>query len=150
MFGFAADLVRLSVNAARERAREKAREKIKATYRVDIPDKNILWQIVNTAKLACDGNLDMTIRTQQVRDILVVRHEHRAVHCRPSATVKPTTPAQSGGSLSVERRQPDRPGRIHSLDRTNFDDDGEGLLRRGTSLQRPCAWCANQRRFPTP
>jgi len=51
-------------------AEQKAREKIKATYGVDIREKNILTEIVNMAKQGFGGNLDAAIRSQQVRDLV--------------------------------------------------------------------------------
>ncbi|MEK7755143.1 MAG: hypothetical protein AAB654_24665, partial [Acidobacteriota bacterium] len=53
--GFWAGVARLFVKGAQE----KAREKIKATYGVDISDNGILKQIVDTAKSAFGGNLDL-------------------------------------------------------------------------------------------
>ena len=64
--GFAAGIVRLFVKGAQE----KAREKIKALYGVDISDKGILKQIVDTAKSAYGGNLDLAIRSAQIRDLI--------------------------------------------------------------------------------
>ena len=64
--GALAGMVRLFVKGAEE----KAREKIKATYGVDISDKNMLKQIVDTAKQAFGGNLDLAIRSQQIRDLI--------------------------------------------------------------------------------
>ena len=57
--GFAAGMVRLFIKGAVE----KARQKIKDLYGVDIPDKALLQQIVDTAKQSYGGNLDMAIRT---------------------------------------------------------------------------------------
>ncbi len=51
-------------------AEEKAREKIKATYGVDIKDKGVLKQIVEMAKQSFGGNLDMAIRSEQVRELI--------------------------------------------------------------------------------
>jgi hypothetical protein len=64
--GALAGMVRLFVKGAEE----KAREKIKATYGVDISDKGVLKQIVDTAKQAFGGNLDLAIRSQQIRDLI--------------------------------------------------------------------------------
>jgi hypothetical protein len=62
--GFGAGLVRLFIKGATE----KARAKIKAAYSVDIADKAVLQDIVNTAKQAFGGNLDMAIRPKDVVD----------------------------------------------------------------------------------
>jgi hypothetical protein len=51
-------------------AQEKARQKIKATYGVDISDHGVLKQIVDMAKQGFGGNLDMAIRSQQIRDLV--------------------------------------------------------------------------------
>lgn len=51
-------------------ATDKAREKIKALYGVDIQSKNVLEKIVYLAKQGYGGNLDMAIRTQEVRDLI--------------------------------------------------------------------------------
>jgi hypothetical protein len=51
-------------------ATEKVREKVKATYGVDISDKNVLKQIADMAKQGFGGNIDMAIRSQQVRDLV--------------------------------------------------------------------------------
>lgn len=64
--GAAAGIVRLFVKGAEE----KARQKIKAVYGVDISDKAILKQIVETAKSAYGGNLDVAIQSQQVRELV--------------------------------------------------------------------------------
>jgi len=64
--GAMAGMARLFVKSAEE----KAREKIRATYGLDIRDKGILRQIVETAKQAFGGNLDAAIRSQQIRDLI--------------------------------------------------------------------------------
>jgi hypothetical protein len=94
--GFAAGIIRLFVKGARE----KARAKIKATYGVDIHDNGVLGQIVDMAKQAFGGNIDMAIRSQQVRDII----ELYAMSTGQKATglpvtMQPGTLVQSGGSL---------------------------------------------------
>jgi hypothetical protein len=64
--GFLAGLIGLF----RKSATEKAREKIKALYQVDIQDKGILKQIVEMAKQSFGNNLDMAIRSPQVRELI--------------------------------------------------------------------------------
>jgi hypothetical protein len=64
--GAVAVIVRLFVKGAVD----KAKEKIKALYGVDISDKGVLQQIVDTAKSAFGGNLDLAIRSPQVRDLI--------------------------------------------------------------------------------
>ncbi|MBN2118514.1 MAG: hypothetical protein JW730_18215 [Anaerolineales bacterium] len=84
----------------RKSAEKKAREKIKATYGVDIKDKGILKQIVEMAKQGFGGNLDMAIRSQQIRELI----ELYALTTGQNATgmpakMQPAFLAQSGGSL---------------------------------------------------
>jgi hypothetical protein len=64
--GLVAGIVRLFVKGAEE----KAKAKIKALYGVDIADKGVLKQIVDTAKSAFGGNLDLAIRSPQIRDLI--------------------------------------------------------------------------------
>jgi hypothetical protein len=94
--GAVAGLVRLFVKGAQE----KAREKIKATYGVDIREKNILAEIVNIAKQGFGGNLDMAIRSQQIRDLveLYALSTGQSTAGLP-ATVRPVSLLQQGGSL---------------------------------------------------
>jgi hypothetical protein len=94
--GAVAGLVRLFVKGAQE----KAREKIKATYGVDIRDKSILKQIVDIAKQAFGGNLDMAIRSQQIRDLveLYALSTGQSTSGLP-ATVRPVSLLQQGGGL---------------------------------------------------
>jgi hypothetical protein len=91
-----AGLVRLFVKSAEE----KAREKIKALYGVDISDKGVLKQIVDTAKQAFGGNLDMAIRSQQVRDLIQLYAMSTGQPTRGMpATAHPLDIVQTGGSL---------------------------------------------------
>jgi hypothetical protein len=94
--GAVAGLVRLFVKGAQE----KAREKIKATYGVDIREKNILAEIVNIAKQGFGGNLDMAIHSQQIRDLveLYALSTGQSTSGLP-ATVKPVSLLQQSGSL---------------------------------------------------
>ena len=88
-------------------AREKARAKIKATYGVDISDKALLQQIVDIAKQAYGGNLDMAIRSQQIRDL--VELYAMSTGQKPTGmpgTARPTTLAQMGGSLYQQNGSP--------------------------------------------
>lgn len=94
--GFAAGMIRKFIKGATE----KAREKIKATYGVDISDKAILQQIVETAKSAYGGNLDVAIQSQQVRELVEL---YAMTTGQPfggkSTQVRPVSIMQSGGSL---------------------------------------------------
>jgi hypothetical protein len=94
--GAVAGLVRLFVKGSQE----KAREKIKATYGVDIRDKGLLRQIVDIAKQGFGGNLDMAMRSQQIRDLveLYALSTGQTTSGLP-ATVRPVSLLQQGGSL---------------------------------------------------
>jgi hypothetical protein len=94
--GFAAGMVRLFIKGAVE----KARQKIKDLYGIDIPDKALLQQVVDTAKQRYGGNLDMAIRTDEIRDLikLYAMSTGQPTKGMP-ATVHPLELAQSGGSL---------------------------------------------------
>ena len=94
--GLVAGIVRLFVKGAEE----KVREKIKATYGVDIADKGVLRQIADMAKSAFGGNIDMAIRSQQVRDLiqLYAMSTGQKTSGMP-ANVQAVSVVQSGGSL---------------------------------------------------
>jgi len=101
----------------RKSAEQKAREKIKAVYGVDIREKNILTQIVEIAKQAFGGNLDMAIRSQQIRDLveLYAMSTGQSTAGLPP-TVKPVSLVEQGGSLfqqnasfSLDRIGPGQP-----------------------------------------
>jgi len=81
-------------------AEEEAREKIKATYGVDIRDKGVLRQIVDIAKQGFGGNLDMAIRSQQIRDLveLYALSTGQSTSGLP-ASVRPVSLLQQGGGL---------------------------------------------------
>ena len=64
--GAIAGLVRMF----RKSAEEKAKEKIKAAYGIDIRDKGVLKQIVQIAKESFGGNIDVAIRSSQIRDLI--------------------------------------------------------------------------------
>jgi ABC-type transporter Mla MlaB component len=94
--GAIAGVVRLFVKGAVE----KARQKIKDLYGVDISDKAVLQQIVDVAKQSCGGNLDMAIRTQQVRDLIQLYAMSTGQQTKGMpATVHPLDVVQTGGSL---------------------------------------------------
>ena len=94
--GAIAGIVRLFVKGAVE----KARQKIKDLYGVDISDKAVLQQIVDMAKQSCGGNLDMAIRTQQVRDLIQLYAMSTGQQTKKMpATVHPLDLVQTGGSL---------------------------------------------------
>jgi hypothetical protein len=81
-------------------AQEKARQKIKDLYGVDISDKAILQQIVDTAKQKYGGNLDMAIRTQEIRDLVSLYAMSTGQPTRGMpAGITPVSFMESGGSL---------------------------------------------------
>ncbi len=94
--GLVAGIVRLFVKGAEE----KAKAKIKALYGVDISDKGVLKQIVDTAKSAFGGNLDMAIRSPQIRDLIQLYA--MTTGQKPSGmpgSVTPLSLVEMGGSL---------------------------------------------------
>ncbi|HOQ47920.1 MAG TPA: hypothetical protein PK157_21605 [Bryobacteraceae bacterium] len=109
--GAIAGIARLFVKSAEE----KAREKIKATYGVDIRDKGILRQIVETARQTFGGNLDAAIRSQQVRDLveLYAMATGQSTAGLPP-TMRPVSLLQQGGALY---QQTFTAGAAPSLDR---------------------------------
>jgi hypothetical protein len=94
--GAVAGLFRMFVRGAQE----KARERIKATYGVDIREKNILAEVVNIAKQGFGGNLDLAIRSPQIRDLveLYALSTGQSTAGLP-ATMRPVSMLQQGGSL---------------------------------------------------
>jgi hypothetical protein len=94
--GAVAGIVRLFVKGATD----KAKEKVKALYGVDIHDKGVLQQIVDTAKSAYGGNLDLAIRSAQVRDLIQLYA--MTTGQKPKGmpgTVTPLSLVETGGSL---------------------------------------------------
>jgi hypothetical protein len=94
--GAVAGIVRLFVKGAVD----KAKEKIKALYGVDISDKGVLQQIVDTAKSAFGGNLDLAIRSPQIRDLIQLYA--MSTGQKPTGmpgTVTPVSLVETGGSL---------------------------------------------------
>ncbi|MBZ5625928.1 MAG: hypothetical protein LAQ69_45655 [Acidobacteriia bacterium] len=94
--GAVAGIVRLFVKGAAD----KAKEKIKALYGVDIADKGVLQQIVDMAKSGFGGNLDMAIRSPQIRDLiqLYAMTTGQKATGMPG-TVTPLSLVETGGSL---------------------------------------------------
>ena len=78
----------------------QAREKIKAVYGVDISDRAILRQIVDTAKSAYGGNLDVAIQSQQIRELVELYAMSTGQKMGGvSSQMRPVSLVQSGGSL---------------------------------------------------
>ncbi len=94
--GAVAGIVRLFVKSAEQ----KAREKIKAVYGVDISDKGLLRQIVETARSSFGGNLDVAIRSPQVWDLIELYALSAGQNARGlRAKIRPVSLVESGGSL---------------------------------------------------
>ncbi len=94
--GAVAGIVRLFVKGATE----KTKDKIKALYGVDISDKGVLKQIVDMTKSGFGGNIDMAIRTPQIRDLiqLYATSTGQKTTGMPG-TVTPLSLVETGGSL---------------------------------------------------
>jgi hypothetical protein len=88
------------VGLFRKSAEKKVREKVKATYGVDIQDKGVRQQIVEIAKQGFGGNLDMAIRSEQVRELveLYAMTTGQSTKGLP-AKMTPLSLVQAGGSL---------------------------------------------------
>jgi hypothetical protein len=81
-------------------AQEKTHAKIKALYGVDIADKGMLKQIVDMTKSAYGGNIDMAIRSQQIRDLIQLYA--MTTGQKPTGmpgNVTPLSLVETGGSL---------------------------------------------------
>jgi hypothetical protein len=94
--GAVAGIVRLFVKGATE----KTKDKIKALYGVDIADKGVLKQIVDMTKSEFGGNIDMAIRSPQIRDLiqLYAMTTGQKTTGMPG-TVTPLSLVETGGSL---------------------------------------------------
>jgi hypothetical protein len=95
--GFAAGMIRKYWIKG---AMEKAREKIKAIYGVDVSDSGVLKQIVEAAKQSYGGNLDLAIRSKDIRDLIelyVMSTGQKPTGL--SGTMRSLDLVQSGGSL---------------------------------------------------
>ena len=81
-------------------ATEKTKDKIKALYGVDIADKGVLKQIVDMTKSEFGGNIDMAIRSPQIRDLiqLYAMTTGQKTTGMPG-TVTPLSLVETGGSL---------------------------------------------------
>lgn len=128
-------------------ATEKAREKIKAPYGVDIRDKNVLQQIVDIARQKYGSNLDMAIRTQEIRDLIDLYALSTGQRTGGLlATMKSATLAQSGGSpfqpvgggltslTSVDRIGPGTPSNAGPIV-IKLDGPATTALLRGEAVQ---------------
>ena len=81
-------------------ATDKARDKIKATYGIDIKNKDVLTQIVQMAKQNYAGSLDMAIRADPVRELIelyAMSTGQNALGINPRVT--PVSLSQSAGVI---------------------------------------------------
>jgi len=94
--GGVAGLIRMMFKGAAE----KLREKIRAAYGVDMKDKSALNQILDMAKSGFGGNLDMAIRSPQIRDLIELYAMSTGQKSSGiPAAMKPISLLQSGGSV---------------------------------------------------
>lgn len=95
--GAVAGIVRLFMKGATD----KVREKIKALYGLDVSDKGVLTQIVDMAKQSFGGNLDLAIRSTQVRELLELYAMQTGQQWRGrNASTLPVSMVQSAGGVS--------------------------------------------------
>lgn len=81
-------------------AEKKTQEKIKAHYGIDVKDKGILRQVVETAKSAYGGNADVAIRSPQIRDLLELYAMSTGQKFGLNKdTVRPFIASQSNGNI---------------------------------------------------
>lgn len=96
--GLAAGLIRNLFKSATE----KAREKIKAIYGVDISSKDILGQVVSIAKQSFGGDLEVAIRSSDVRDLVELYALSTGQSARGiAAKMQPVTLSTSGGVTGI-------------------------------------------------
>ncbi len=94
--GAVAGLIRLFIKGAED----KTAEKIKSVYGVDLRDKALLKQIVDMAKQQFGGNIDMAIRTPQIREMiqLYAMSTGQSIGGMPRA-MTPYSFSQAGGQI---------------------------------------------------
>nr|MCU0228204.1 hypothetical protein [Bryobacterales bacterium] len=94
--GFGAGLVRMLFKGATD----KTRNKIQQIYGLDVKDKGLLQQIVEMAKSTYGGNVDVAVRSPQIRDMLELyaMATGQKFGLNPD-TVRPTALVQSGGQV---------------------------------------------------
>lgn len=86
----------------RKSAESKAREKIRSMYQVEIREKGILQQIVETAKQGFGGDLDLAIRSPQIRDLIELYAISTGQPFGIASRIRPTTLFQAGGQIWQE------------------------------------------------
>ncbi len=96
-------------------AEEKLREKIRAVYGVEMRDKGILRQLLEIAKQGFGGNLDVAIRSPQIRDLIELYAMATGQSSAGLASrMAPVSLLQQGGALY---QQTFPPGAVPRLDR---------------------------------
>ena len=94
--GFLAGVVRLFIKGAAE----KAHDKIKQIYGVDISDKKFLKQIVDMTNQTYGGNLDVAIRSKDIRDMILLYAQSTGQSTKGMpAQMSSLSLVQTGGSL---------------------------------------------------
>ncbi len=94
--GAGAGLIRMLFKGAEK----KTAEKIKSIYGLDVKDKGILRQVVETAKSTYGGNTDVAIRSPQIRELLELYAMSTGQKFGLNKdTVRPFVASQSGGSI---------------------------------------------------
>ena len=96
--GAGVGLVGSLIGKFRKSAEQKLRDKIRSLYHVEVRDKALLTQIVETAK-QYGGNLDMTIRAPQVAELLELYALSTGQQFPMRNIARPFVMAQTGGSL---------------------------------------------------
>ena len=83
-------------------AENKAKEKLRAVYGVSVSDRGILSQVVQTAKQTYGGNLDVAVRSPQIRDMIELYAMSTGQSSKfglNAQTVRPFAASQSGGNI---------------------------------------------------
>lgn len=117
------------ISAMQKTPEQKAREAIKATYGVDVWDKNVLAQVAQTAKSTFGGNYMLAVQSPQVRELIQLWGQmtgQKVSGIPPQA--QPTTLMQSGGSLFQQ------PGFANGMPMPLI---GGGMISAGTAQNAP-------------
>ena len=96
--GAGVGLIGSLIGMFRKGADQKLRDKIRSLYHIEVRDKALLTQIVETAK-QYGGNLDMTIRAPQVAELLELYALSTGQQFPMRNIARPFVMTQTGGSL---------------------------------------------------
>jgi len=127
--GAIAGTIRLFVQGAQE----KAREKIKQLYGVDISDSSFLKQIVDMAKQAYGGNLDVALRSKDIRDLILLYAQSTGQNAKGMpAQMSALSMVQSGRIVVPVSGLPERhaDGQPRRLAHARFGWKGSAVRRR--------------------